>query len=89
MPGYLKRRTFDILARWGSLAMVLVALVPLVAVLGYDYWRTRFAAAPAIVGKTVQINGAVFRIAGVAEPDFFGVSPPASSASRLPIRRTI
>ncbi len=35
MPGYFRRKTFDILARWGSLAMVMVALVPLVAVLGY------------------------------------------------------
>lgn len=35
MDGYLRRKTFDIVARWGSLAMVLVALVPLVAVLGY------------------------------------------------------
>jgi phosphate transport system permease protein len=35
MDGYLRRKAFDILARWGSLAMVLVALVPLIAVLGY------------------------------------------------------
>lgn len=35
MRGYYQRKTFDVLARWGSLAMVLVALVPLVAVLGY------------------------------------------------------
>lgn len=35
MRGYFWRKSMDILARWGSLAMVLVALVPLVAVLGY------------------------------------------------------
>lgn len=35
MSGYLRRKISDVLARWGSLAMVLVALVPLGAVLGY------------------------------------------------------
>jgi phosphate transport system permease protein len=35
MQGYLRRKTMDVLARWGSFAMVLVALVPLAAVLGY------------------------------------------------------
>jgi phosphate transport system permease protein len=35
MEGYYRRKISDILARWGSLGMVLVALVPLAAVLGY------------------------------------------------------
>ena len=35
MQGYYRRKTMDVLARWGSFAMVLVALVPLAAVLGY------------------------------------------------------
>jgi len=35
MEGYYRRKLSDILARWASLAMVLAALVPLVAVLGY------------------------------------------------------
>ena len=35
MQGYARRKTMDFLARWGSLAMGLLALVPLVAVLGY------------------------------------------------------
>jgi phosphate transport system permease protein len=35
MEGYLRRKTVDLIARWGSLAMVLLAIVPLVAVLGY------------------------------------------------------
>ena len=35
MEGYLRRKMVDILARWASLGMVLLALVPLFAVLGY------------------------------------------------------
>ena len=41
-----------------------------VAVLGYDYWRTRFAASPEIVGQTVLINGRPFSIIGVAPAHF-------------------
>jgi phosphate transport system permease protein len=33
--GYIRRKTTDFIARWGSLCMVLLAIVPLVAVLGY------------------------------------------------------
>jgi phosphate transport system permease protein len=39
MQGYYRRKTTDIVARWGSLAMVLLALVPLVAVLGYLLYK--------------------------------------------------
>jgi phosphate transport system permease protein len=35
MGHYYRRKFIDIIARWGSLAMVLLAIVPLVAVLGY------------------------------------------------------
>ncbi|HWQ07693.1 MAG TPA: phosphate ABC transporter permease PstA [Holophaga sp.] len=35
MQGYTRRKVIDCIARWGSLAMVLLAIVPLVAVLGY------------------------------------------------------
>ena len=35
MQGYARRKLTDCIARWGSLAMVLLAIVPLVAVLGY------------------------------------------------------
>ena len=39
MEGYLRRKTVDLVARWGSLAMVLLAIVPLVAVLGYLFMK--------------------------------------------------
>jgi predicted permease len=44
-----------------------------VAVISHNYWRRRFARDPAIVGKSVAVNGHPFTIIGVTPPDFFGV----------------
>ena len=59
MQGYFRRKAMDVLARWGSLAMVLVALVPLVAVLGYLTYKgigglswSFFTELPKPVGET-------------------------------------
>ena len=41
-----------------------------VAVLSYNYWKTRFASAPDIAGQTVLINGHTFTVLGVAPPNF-------------------
>ncbi|KAA6457958.1 ABC transporter permease [Acidobacteria bacterium AB60] len=41
-----------------------------VAVLSYDYWRTRFNADPAIVGQTLLVNGHPFTVVGVAPNHF-------------------
>ncbi len=41
-----------------------------VAVLSYDYWKTRFTAAPDVAGKTLLINGHPFTILGVAPEGF-------------------
>jgi predicted permease len=43
-----------------------------VAVLSYDGWQRRFHADPAIVGRTVLINGHSFQIIGVAPRGFKG-----------------
>lgn len=43
------------------------------AVLGYDYWQTRFAGDPAVIGKQLSINNHQFTIAGVAPRGFEGV----------------
>jgi len=43
-----------------------------VLVISDDCWRTRFAADPAIVGRTIKVNGASFTILGVAPPGFHG-----------------
>jgi putative ABC transport system permease protein len=41
-----------------------------VAVLSYDYWRTRFGAARDIVGQTILVNGHTFTVVGVAPAHF-------------------
>src|SRR5262245_31467401 len=45
-----------------------------VLVISYNYWQRRFARDPAIVGKSVTVNGHPFTIIGVTPPDFFGVT---------------
>src|SRR5215510_13128946 len=43
-----------------------------VVVISHAYWRRRFASDPAIVGKTISLNGHPFTIIGVTTPEFFG-----------------
>ncbi len=43
-----------------------------VVVLSHHYWRRRFASDPAIVGKSISVNGHPFTIIGVTPPEFFG-----------------
>ncbi|MBZ5592247.1 MAG: ABC transporter permease [Acidobacteriia bacterium] len=43
-----------------------------VVVLSYNSWLSRFAADPAIVGKSVKINGLGYTILGVTPRGFFG-----------------
>lgn len=46
---------------------------PLVAVLGFDLWRTRFGGDPGVLGTTVRIAGAPYTVVGVAPRGFTGV----------------
>jgi predicted permease len=39
-------------------------------VLSYAYWKSHFAASPAVIGQTVRINGHPFTIVGVAPENF-------------------
>src|SRR5579859_3892566 len=43
-----------------------------IVVLGYSYWRKRFAGDPGVVGKKVEVNGHPFTVVGVAPPEFHG-----------------
>ena len=43
-----------------------------VLVLGYSYWRRRFAGDPNIVGKKVEINRNAFTVVGVTPREFHG-----------------
>src|SRR5262245_12179382 len=57
---------------------------PLV-MLSHDYWRTRLAADPAIVGKTVVVNGHNMTVVGVAAPGFAGVELGFNAQVFIPI----
>ncbi|CAA9348582.1 MAG: hypothetical protein AVDCRST_MAG11-3376 [uncultured Gemmatimonadaceae bacterium] len=56
---------------------------PPALVLGHDAWRTRFAADPAVVGRTVWLDGTPRTIVGVM-PEGFAF--PASSSWWAPLR---
>jgi predicted permease len=56
-----------------------------VAVLNDRFWRRNFAADPAIVGKTLQLRGAVATIIGVTPPEFFGETPGGSPDFWVPM----
>ena len=45
-----------------------------VVVLQYDFWQTRYAGRPDVIGNTIRLNGAPFTIAGVAAPEFGGTN---------------
>jgi predicted permease len=47
-----------------------------ILVLGERAWRTRFAADPGIVGRTIVLGGRPFEIVGVMPPGFRGARPP-------------
>jgi len=47
---------------------------PAVAVMSYAYWRRRYNNDSSIVGRTLEINSALFTIVGVAPSGFFGES---------------
>ena len=57
---------------------------PLVGVLGYDYWRSRFGSDPGVVGRTLRANGRSITIVGVLEEGFRGVSLSSNPALYIP-----
>ena len=50
-----------------------------VAVLSYEFWRRRFGADPAILGRTIRLGGELgnksYFVVGVARDGFFGIEP--------------
>jgi predicted permease len=43
-----------------------------VAVLGHDFWHSRFGGDPGILGRTILLNGHSLEVVGVAPPEFKG-----------------
>ena len=54
---------------------------PRIAIISHALWRSRFAADPAAIGKTLSIDGTPTRVAGVLPPDF--VMPTLTHADIL------
>jgi predicted permease len=58
---------------------------PQVAVLGYECWEGRFGRDPAVVGKTLRIEGKPFTVVGVTRPWFTGMTPGELPEITIPI----
>jgi hypothetical protein len=56
-----------------------------VAVLGYECWEDHFGRDPAVVGKTLRIEGKPFTIVGVTRQWFAGMTPGESPDVTIPI----
>lgn len=57
-----------------------------VVVLGYDYWVSRFARDPNVVGKTIRVNNSPMTIVGVSAAGFAGLDPAQAPQIRVPIQ---
>ncbi|HEV8407404.1 MAG TPA: ABC transporter permease, partial [Sphingomicrobium sp.] len=60
-------RTFE------SIGLPALAASPAVLI-SENYWQRRFGGDPAMLGKTVRLNGAAFTIVGITPHDFVGTS---------------
>jgi putative ABC transport system permease protein len=56
-----------------------------VVVLGYTYWKTRFAHDAGVIGRKVMMNGRPFTIVGVAPERFHGPYPILEAQAYLPL----
>ena len=54
-------------------------------VLSHSYWRRRFAADPAIVGRTINLNGQPFGIIGILPQEFTGVERGSIPDAWIPL----
>ena len=63
----LRGRTFE------SIALPELAASPSVLI-SENYWQKRFGSDPAVLGKTVRLNGAPFTVVGITPHDFVGTS---------------
>ena len=56
-----------------------------VAVLSYDFWKTKLNGDPAIVGSTLLFNGHPLTIIGIARQDFFGDTVGDTQDAWIPV----
>jgi predicted permease len=57
-----------------------------VVVLSHAYWTSRFAADPAVVGRTLLVNNNRLTVVGVAQPAFHGTNLGNATQVFVPIR---
>jgi macrolide transport system ATP-binding/permease protein len=57
----------------------------MVVVISNGLWRRRFAADPAVVGKTIKLNGYDYTVVGVADEKFEGIRAGAKMDVWIPI----
>ena len=55
------------------------------AVLSYEFWKTRFGGDPSILGRTINVNNRSLTVIGVSQQGFYGVEPGFSPQIRIPI----
>jgi predicted permease len=55
-------------------------------VLGYQYWATRFASDPSVVGQKIVVNNYPMTIVGVSALAFTGLDPANAPQIRVPIQ---
>jgi predicted permease len=55
-------------------------------VLGYQYWVTRFAADPGVLGQKIIVNNYPMTIVGVSAAGFNGLDPSRAPQIRVPIQ---
>jgi len=56
-----------------------------VVVLSYDYWASRFARDPDVIGKKILVNDSPMTIVGVSAAGFSGIDPASSPQIRVPV----
>ena len=55
-----------------------------VAIISHGYWQRRFGGDPAVVGKSMTMNGIAVTVAGVTPPEFYGLQPGSPIDMSLP-----
>jgi predicted permease len=55
------------------------------AVISYNWWKTRFAGDPRVVGQTIRVNNFPLTIVGVAQPGFDGMEPGLPASLFVPV----
>lgn len=59
-----------------------------VVVLGYRAWQRHFGGDPAVVGRSLRLNGSLFTVIGVAPQQFTGLYPLLATDLWMPMRWT-